>query len=109
MFTDAFLQARVVNWDEQAPLMLSSFRCDFARASQSTDIPDLVNKLERVSPEFKLWWRQHQVHAPCNGVRHLLIDEQPVPYEFTSLTVDEDRHLRLVVYARQKEQSGHHE
>ncbi|CCJ84862.1 Putative DNA-binding protein [Cronobacter dublinensis 582] len=24
-------------------------------------------------------------------------------FEFTSLTVDEDRHLRLVVYARQQE------
>jgi hypothetical protein len=32
----------------------------------------------------------------------LLIEEQPVPFEFTSLTVDEDRHLKLVVYARQK-------
>ncbi|VEC78651.1 Uncharacterised protein [Raoultella ornithinolytica] len=84
--------------------MLSDFRRDFTRASQSSDIPELVNELEQVSPEFKTWWRQHQVHAPCNGIRRLLIEEQPVPFEFTSLTVDEDRHLRLVVYARQKEE-----
>ncbi|WP_437339666.1 MmyB family transcriptional regulator [Cronobacter muytjensii] len=62
----------------------------------------LVNELEQVSPEFNAWWRQHQVHAPCTGVRRLLTDGQPVPFEFTSLTVDEDRHLRLVVYARQQ-------
>lgn len=93
---------RVVDWNEQAPLLLSSFRRDFTRASQSTDIPALVNEMEHVSLEFKIWWRQHQVHAPCNGIRHLLIEEQPVPFEFTSLTVDEDRHLRLIVYARQK-------
>ncbi|EPS0559309.1 helix-turn-helix transcriptional regulator [Enterobacter roggenkampii] len=103
LFTDCTLQKRVVAWHEQAPLMLSSFRRDFTRASQSTDIPELVNELEHVSPEFKVWWRQHQVHAPCNGIRHLMIEEQPVPFEFTSLTVDEDRHLRLVVYARQEE------
>ncbi|WP_457591526.1 MmyB family transcriptional regulator [Klebsiella quasipneumoniae] len=50
--------------------MLSSFRRDFTRASQSTDIPELVNDLERISPAFKLWWRQQQVQAPCHGVRH---------------------------------------
>ncbi|WP_425280114.1 MmyB family transcriptional regulator [Klebsiella quasipneumoniae] len=50
--------------------MLSSFRRDFTRASQSTDIPELVNDLERISPAFKLWWRQHQVQVPCHGVRH---------------------------------------
>ncbi|CCJ75548.1 Putative DNA-binding protein [Cronobacter muytjensii 530] len=33
----------------------------------------------------------------------MLTDGQPVLFEFTSLTVDEDRHLRLVVYARQQE------
>ncbi|EPY5341943.1 MmyB family transcriptional regulator [Klebsiella quasipneumoniae] len=64
------LQARIVDWEQQAPLMLSSFRRDFTRASQSTDIPELVNDLERISPAFKLWWRQHQVQAPCHGVRH---------------------------------------
>ncbi len=40
-------------WEEQAPLMLSSFRRDFARATQEADIHTLVDELERVSPEFK--------------------------------------------------------
>ncbi|MCU6666560.1 MAG: helix-turn-helix transcriptional regulator [Silvania sp.] len=105
LFTDNTLQRRIVDWNEQAPLMLSSFRRDFTRASQNTDIAELVNELEYVSPEFKGWWRQHQVPAKCNGVRHLLIGEQALPFEFTSLTVDEDRHLRLIVYARQIEGS----
>ncbi|NUW61511.1 helix-turn-helix transcriptional regulator [Cronobacter muytjensii] len=103
LFTEPAFQSRIVDWHEQAPLMLSSFRRDFTRASQSTDIAGLVDELEQVSPEFNAWWRQHQVHAPCTGVRRLLTDGQPVPFEFTSLTVDEDRHLRLVVYARQQE------
>lgn len=106
LFTDPTLQKRIVAWDEQAPLMLSSFRRDFTLASQRTDIPELVDELEHISPEFKTWWRQHHVHAPCNGIRSLLIVDQPVPFEFTSLTVDEDKHLRLVVYAQQKDEFG---
>lgn len=102
LFTDALLHERFLNWEEQAPLMLSSFRRDFARATQEADIHDLVNELEQVSPEFKTWWRKHDVHAPCDGIRKLRIDGQTEPFEHTSLTVDEDRHLRLVVYARQQ-------
>ncbi|MBN0245666.1 transcriptional regulator, partial [Pseudomonas aeruginosa] len=90
----------------QAPLMLSSFRRDFARATQEADIHKLVDELERVSPEFKAWWRTHDVHAPCNGVRQLVVEGQAEPFEHTSLTVDEDRQLRLVVYARQQEGSA---
>lgn len=106
LFTDTALRERVVDWDEQAQLMLSSFRRDFTRATQSKDIAGLVNELEQVSPEFKSGWQQHQVHAHCNGVRHLRIEGQSVPFEFTSLTVDEDRHLRLVVYAQQEKAPG---
>lgn len=104
LFTDTAFKELVVDWDEQAPLIVSSFRRDFTRASQSTDIPELVNELELVSPEFKFLWRQHNVHAPCNGVRNLRVEGQPIPFEFTSLTVDEDRHLRLVVYAKQQQE-----
>lgn len=103
LFTDTTLRIRFREWEAQAPLMLSSFRRDFARATQEADINELVDELERVSPEFKAWWRTHDVHAPCNGVRQLLIEGQAEPFEHTSLTVDEDRHLRLVVYARQQE------
>ncbi|MEX0559890.1 helix-turn-helix transcriptional regulator [Raoultella terrigena] len=106
LFTDAAFRQRMVDWDEQAPLMLSSFRRDFTRASQSKDITGLVDELEQVSPEFNIWWRQQQVHAQCSGVSHLRVDGKSIAYEFTSLTVDEDRHLRLVVYAQQQKEPG---
>ena len=80
--------------------MLSSFRLDFARATQEVDIHELVDELKRVSPEFKMWWRAHDVHAPCNGVRDFKLDGEVVEFEHTSLTIDAERHLRLVVYAK---------
>ena len=83
--------------------MLSSFRRDFARATQVADIKELVTELERVSPEFKSEWRKHDVQASCTGVRKLIVDGRSQRFDHTTLTIDEDRHLRLVVYARQCE------
>lgn len=101
LFTDPQLRERLHAWEDEAPQMLSGFRRDYARATQEADIRELVNELERVSPDFKAWWRTHDAHAPCTGVRRLNIDGTATPFEHTSLTVDEDRHLRLVVYVQQ--------
>lgn len=68
-----------------------------------TCIHQLVDELERVSPEFKLLWRKHDVHAPCTGVRTFIVDGVAHAFEHTTLTIDEDRHLRLVVYAQQQD------
>lgn len=99
LFNDPLLRQRLHDWEVQAPLMLSSFRRDFARATKEADIHALVDELERVSPEFKTCWRRHDLQAPCTGVRMLTVDGQVRTFEHTSLTVDEDRHLRLMVYA----------
>ena len=101
LFTDPILRDRMDTWSEQMPSMLSSFRRDFARATHDAEIHALVNELERVSPEFKSGWRQHDVQASCTGVRKLIVDGRAERFEHTTLTIDEDRHLRLVVYARQ--------
>ncbi|MDH5856866.1 helix-turn-helix domain-containing protein [Lampropedia aestuarii] len=100
LFTSPVLRARLCDWDEQATRMLASFRRDYARASQEGDIRALVADLQKVSPEFKASWRTQQVQSHCMGQRVLLVDGVTTPYEHTSLTIDEDRHLRLVVYAK---------
>lgn len=99
LFTDPFLRDCFHDWETQAPLMLSSFRRDYAHATQEADIHALVVELRKVSPEFAQWWARHDVHAPCEGVRTLCVDGRLARYEHTSLTIDADRHLRLVVYA----------
>jgi len=101
LFTDSTLRERFADWEEQASQMLSSFQRDYARATQEADIQALVGELQKVSPDFNLWWRRHDVQAPCNGLRQLSIDGNAVTFEHTTLTIDADRHLRLVVYARQ--------
>lgn len=99
LFTDPAMREVIVDWQEQAPAMLASFRRDFAAAREDADARGLVAELEAVSPEFKGWWRSQDVHAPCTGRRTICVAGQPVDFEHTSLTIDGGQHLRLVVYA----------
>ena len=106
LFTDVVLQEAFVGWEEQAPAMLASFRRDFAAAREDAEARSLVEDLERVSPEFKDWWRSQDVHAPCTGTRMIRVDGMPVNFEHTSLTIDGGQHLRLVVYAQKRESAA---
>ena len=101
LFTDPRLRERFADWEDQASQMLSSFQRDFARATQEADIQTLVDELQKTSPDFHLWWRRHDVQEPCKGAGYLNMDGSVVLFEHTTLTIDADRHLRLVVYARQ--------
>lgn len=105
LFTDPALRDTLVAWEHEAPAMLASFRRDFAGARGDTDARALISELDAVSPEFKVWWRRQDVHAPCTGTRILRVDGTPTAFEHTSLTLDGDRHLRLVIYARTQEQA----
>lgn len=100
LFTCPAMRELFQPWNQQALQMLSSFRRDFVRATQDADIVALVKNLEKVSPDFKSWWRQQDIHGPCQGIRYLRIQGVgEVEFEHTTLTIDEDRHLRLVYYA----------
>ncbi|WP_142850425.1 helix-turn-helix transcriptional regulator [Telmatospirillum sp. J64-1] len=100
LFTDPGLRDAIIDWEEQAPAMLASFRRDFAAARADADAKKLIAELEVVSSDFKSWWRSQDVHAPCTGTRLIRVEGQPVEFEHTSLTLDGGQHLRLVVYAR---------
>jgi len=100
LFVDPAMRTRFVDWAAQAPRMLSSFRRDFASAAGVSDIAELVDELERVSPDFQSWWREHDVHGACMGLRSLHVGPLgDIAFEHATLSVDESRHLRLVVYA----------
>ncbi|MGS1008962.1 helix-turn-helix transcriptional regulator [Achromobacter anxifer] len=100
LFADPAMRELFVDWQAQAPAMLSTFRRDFVSAGQAPDVGELVDELERVSPDFKTWWREHDVHGSCMGLRSLrLAPLGELAFEHSTLSVDESRHLRLVVYA----------
>jgi transcriptional regulator with XRE-family HTH domain len=100
LFTDERMRSLFSPWDDQAIQMLSSFRRDYVHASKASDVASLVHELEKKSSDFKGWWSRQDIHGPCQGVRHLSIESfGDVTLEHTTLTIDVDRHLRLVYYA----------
>ncbi|MCQ4241802.1 helix-turn-helix transcriptional regulator [Stutzerimonas stutzeri] len=100
LFTAPSMRALLDPWEDQALQILSSFRRDFVRAPLDPDIGTLVRDLEKVDPDFRDWWRQQDIHGPCQGIRYFQVDEiGPVVFDHTSLSIDVDRDLRLVYYA----------
>jgi transcriptional regulator with XRE-family HTH domain len=107
LFADNDLRKLFDPWEEQAQQILSSFRRDFARSLQDPDIDMLIKSLEKTSPEFKKWWQEQDIHGPCQGIRHLNVKNiGRVTFEHTTLTIDEDRHLRLVYYAAKEAEAA---
>lgn len=98
LFCDPHLRDLFVHWEADVPAMLESFRRDYAGARDDPDAKALLSELEAVSPEFKTLWRRSDVTAPCTGRRVLNTQGDRREFEYTSLTVDGGRHLRVVVY-----------
>jgi len=106
LFTAPSMRTLFDPWQDQALQILSSFRRDFVRAPQDPDIGSLVRDLENVDPDFRTWWRQQDIHGPCQGIRHFQVaDIGPVVFDHTSLSIDVDRDLRLVYYAAREGQA----
>ncbi|KAF0251043.1 helix-turn-helix transcriptional regulator [Pseudomonas putida] len=106
LFTAPSMRSLLNPWEDQALQILSSFRRDFVRAPLDPEIGTLVKELEKVDTDFRTWWRQQDIHGPCQGIRYFnVMDVGPVVFEHTSLTIDVDRDLRLVYYAAKQEQA----
>lgn len=100
LFADDRLSSRIVDWSGEASQILASFRRDFAKAPYDEDMIGLVDALERSSQGFQQLWRRHAIHGRCQGRRGFVVEERgPVAFEHCTFVVDEEKHLRLVVYA----------
>lgn len=100
LFSDSRLHGRIVDWRDQAPLFVASFRRDFAQALDNTSMLELVGTLETISPLFKELWHSQSVHGRCQGKRMIEVDPVgPVEFNHSTLIVDPDQHLRLAFYA----------
>ncbi|WP_446469004.1 helix-turn-helix transcriptional regulator [Xenorhabdus stockiae] len=100
LFTNNHYRELLPNWQQDAYKMLASFRRDYAIASKDSYVQDLVNKLLKISPDFYEMWHRHEIYEPCNGVRSLSINQQITSFEYTSMTIDLEKYLRLIVYAK---------
>ncbi|MCP9266945.1 helix-turn-helix transcriptional regulator [Xenorhabdus sp. XENO-1] len=100
LFTNEYYRELLCHWHQDAYRLLASFRRDYALAAGDSYIQNLVNKLLKVSPDFHGMWHRHEIYEPCNGIRELNINGLLIPFEYTSMAIDLEKHLRLVIYVK---------
>lgn len=101
VFTAPELRKRLPEWRQDAQRLLAHFRCDLAVAPRDDPaIAALTDELQRLSADFRLWWAASDAGDYSRGIRSILGADEPVRLDFQHeiLTVDEHRHLRMVVY-----------
>ena len=99
VFADPALRRRLPAWRTDAPRLLAHFRCDLAAAPDGPDMLRLLEGLKKVSPDFRRWMEQPDLESYGWGVSVVLDhDGEHISFDHQMLTVDEHRHLRMIVY-----------
>jgi transcriptional regulator with XRE-family HTH domain len=57
------------NWEMQAQNLVAQFRADYARFPGNPAFREIIEDLQRVSPQFSLWWAQQEVRGLPDGPR----------------------------------------
>jgi transcriptional regulator with XRE-family HTH domain len=95
----------LVDWHDLAPVALAMFRAENAGAAGDPDYERLVETLMARSPEFRYFWKRHDVsrYIPINKrIRHPAAGR--MVFEYNSFTADDRSGAKLVVYTPLREE-----
>ena len=99
VFTDVKLKSRLQNWHDDAKHMLAQFRCDLATAPDDPALLRLTDEMKHQSSDFREWFKQQSPKDSHRGVTCIANNKGRVlNFAHEVLTVDEFRHLNMVVY-----------
>ncbi|MCK1299971.1 MULTISPECIES: helix-turn-helix transcriptional regulator [unclassified Bradyrhizobium] len=99
IFCEPRVRAAQHDWDSVARFVVAAFRADAARAGAVSHVADFVDELCRLSPEFASLWRDNDVRAHGEGVKHLRHPVLgPIAFEYSAFAVDGRSDLGMVVY-----------
>lgn len=102
VFADPDLRRRLPAWREDAPRLLAQFRCGLAAAPDDPAMLWLIEELTKISPDFRRWMEQPGMESYGWGVSvALAADGTRHSFAQQMLTVDEHRHLKMIVYFQQ--------
>jgi transcriptional regulator with XRE-family HTH domain len=99
IFLDPQVRAAQYDWESVARFVVGAFRVDAARAGAAAEVEPLVGELCRLSPEFKMMWRDNDVRTHGEGVKHMRHRVLGlIAFEFSAFAVDGRPDLSMVVY-----------
>jgi transcriptional regulator with XRE-family HTH domain len=93
-----------LHWELQAQNLVAQFRADYARYPGDPSFQEVIADLQRVSPQFRLWWDQQDVRGLPDGPRAMrhptlgMLEFEHVTFQ-TAITAD----LRVKVYSASPE------
>lgn len=99
LFCNPELRKKQHNWEALARFAVGSFRAHAIRAGAASEVSELVEELSRVSPEFASLWRENEVIADMQGVKHIrhpILGD--VQLEYSGFAVDGRPDLDMIVY-----------
>jgi transcriptional regulator with XRE-family HTH domain len=98
-FLDPHMRAALPDWEQSARGMLASFRVDVARSGSSPRAEAVIEELQRLSPEFRAFWAEHDARLFGEGVKHFDHPTAgPLELEYTALSLAAGNGLSLVIY-----------
>ncbi|WP_127596028.1 hypothetical protein [Nitratireductor alexandrii] len=102
VFADPEFRRRLPAWREDAPRLLAQFRHDLASAPDDPAMLLLIDEMKKVSPDFRRWIEKPGMERYGWGVS-IVLDHKGgrLSFDHQMLTVDEHRHLRMIVYFEQ--------
>jgi len=99
MFKRPEVRAAQHDWHAMARFVVAAFRADAARAGAVSEVSQLVDEMCQTSPEFAALWRENDVSAHGEGVKHLRHPQLgAIALEYSAFSVDGRPDLSMVVY-----------
>jgi transcriptional regulator with XRE-family HTH domain len=99
VFMNESLRQILVDWEAHARLVLAQFRVNYSRFVGDPWFAELINNLEGVSSEFRLWWTEHDILGRtdgCKEIDHPLIGRLVLNY--VVFKVADSPNLEVVMY-----------
>ncbi len=99
VFMNEKLRQSLVDWETHARLVLAQFRINYSRYVGDSWFTELINALEAASPEFRLWWKEHDILGRTDGqkeIEHPLVGRLTLNY--VVFKVADSPNLEVVMY-----------
>lgn len=98
LFTSQEMRARP-NWERIARATLAEFRTANALYPDDKRFEELIEDLQKVSPEFRRWWPYHDVRSVLDG--HKVIEHSTLgllEFEHFTLQIAGNSDLKITIY-----------
>jgi transcriptional regulator with XRE-family HTH domain len=99
LFTSPKHQSLYVDWKQVVQQVLAEFRSDSARYPGDFQFTTLIEDLQRVSEEFRLWWARHDVRGSLDGrkeINHPIVGR--LILQHTTLLVATNSDVKVMIY-----------